>query len=114
MKTPCVLVMETDSLLKRAFVSVLQDTTAELLVCFSQAGDVWSLIAEISKINPDIVLFGESMPLSANESLSQIVSVYPALRLIVVSEQSNWLHIFQREDKLLTSLPDFLEFIHSD
>jgi DNA-binding NarL/FixJ family response regulator len=105
--------METDSLLKRALVSILQDSSAEISVCFSQANDLFDLLAEISKIQPDVVLLAESMPLSKNEALTGITAAFPELRLIVVSEESNWLHIFHGEDMLLTSLPDFLKVIHS-
>jgi len=113
MKPPSILVMETDSLLKRALLGIMQDEVADLSISISQAVDVTSLIADITSLHPDVVMFGESMALSATDILNKITAAHPDLRLIVVSEQSNWLHIFRSEDRLITSLPDFLQAIHA-
>ena len=113
MKIPCVLVMENDSLLKRAVAGILQDSAIELSVCVSSAQDVTDLAAEILRLQPDVVLLTESMPLSKLEVLTQIQTAFPLLRLIVVSEESNSLHIFRGEDRMVTSLPDFLSIIQS-
>lgn len=109
MNPPCVLVMKNDWLMKRALTSVLQDAEAELQVCISEANEVNELRAEVVRLKPGVVFIGETTPLAAIGCISQLLTAQPNLKVIVVSEQSNWVHIFRREDKLLGSL---LEFIH--
>jgi hypothetical protein len=69
---------------------------------------------DVSKIQPNVVLFSESQPMAAKESLAQLLIGHPRLRIVVVSVDSNWLHIFNKEDMLLTSLDDLLAVIKSD
>jgi len=111
-KTPCVLVMKGDVLLKRAFVS-LMILGGEFEVVVSEAIDVLELADDISKTKPDVVFFSVSIPWARIDCLSQLLIRYPGLKVIVVSEDSNWLHIFKHEDQLLTSLDDLLLIINS-
>ncbi len=112
-KKPCVLVMKTDVLLKRVAIS-LMDLEQELEVVVSEAIDLTDLEMDVSKINPDVVLFGESHPVAAKATLTQLLFSHPRLRVVIVSEKSNWLHIFDKEDKLMTSLDDLLTVIKVD
>lgn len=108
--TPCVLVMNTDVLLKRAFASLLTlGNNVEIIV--SEAIDIQELKDDICKTNPDAVLFSESIPFSRNDSLSQLFMLNPMPRLIVVSEETNWLRIISREERLVTDLSDILTII---
>ena len=111
-KTPCVLVMNTDVLLKRAFASLLTvGSNVEIVV--SEAEDLQELMSDICKTNPDVVLFSESIPFSRKESLSQLLMLQPMHKLIVVSEESNLLNVFSREERLVTQLGDLLTFINA-
>lgn len=105
MKLPCILVMKEDSLLKRAIVSLAQ-TGCDLDVVVSEANGLDEFTDDVFQIQPDAVLLGESMPMARREALSHLLMVHPRLRLIVVSEDSNWMHIFKKEDRLLTGLND--------
>lgn len=111
-RTPCVLVMNTDVLLKRAFASLLTlGGNVEIVV--SEAEDLQDLINDIYKTNPDAVLFSESIPFSRQESLTQLLMLHPSRKLIVVSEESNLLNVFSREERLVTELGDLLTFINA-
>ncbi len=110
----CALVMKTDVLLKRAVVS-LMDLEHTLEVVVSEAADYPEFALDISKIKPQVVLFSESHPLAAEESLSQLlINRGPGFRIVVVSVNSNWPYIFNKEDKLMTSLDDLLTVIKAD
>ena len=109
----CVLVMKTDVLLKRAVIS-LMDLEKDLEIVVSEAVDFPELAMDIAKINPDVVLFSESHPVAAKETLAQLLFSHPKLRVVVVSVTSNWLHVFDKEDKLMTSLDDLLTVIKVD
>jgi hypothetical protein len=110
--TPCVLIMEQDVLLKRALASLLS-LGRDVEIVVSEAVNIEELIIDINKINPDAVLFSESVRFSQSDSLSRILKVSPMPKLIVVSEESNWLYVINREDKLLTDLSDLLVVIES-
>ena len=112
MKTPCIMVMKTDSLLKRALVSLAQ-TGYDVDVVVSEAMGCEEFSEEIGEIQPGVVLLGESMPMAGNEALSHLFANHQKIRVIIVSEDSNWLHIIQKEDKLLTGLDDLAVAIAS-
>jgi DNA-binding NarL/FixJ family response regulator len=112
MKIPRALVMKQDALVNRALASLLLTSSSQLTVIVSEALDMRELVAEISKIKPDAVLLSESIPSAAKDSFAQLLMAYPKLRVIVVSEDSNWIHIFRKEDVLLNRLTDLLEVIH--
>jgi len=105
--------MKTDVLLKRAVVR-LMDLGHELEIVVSEAGDYSDFAMDVSKINPDVVLFSESHPMAAKESLTELLVSHPRFRVVVVSVDTNWVHIFNKEDKLMTSLDDLLTVIKAD
>jgi chemotaxis response regulator CheB len=109
MDTKCVLVTKQDSMINRALTDLLQNSDCELKIITSGANDVRSLIAETSKMKPDIVVLGESTPLARMDVLGNLLMSYPQMRVVIVSEESNWLHIFDKQDKLMTGHADLLE-----
>jgi chemotaxis response regulator CheB len=114
MSITCVLVVQQDSLLNEALTSILLSSKSELKIVTSAAKDVGELIAEIPDLKPDLVLLGESMPLAAKDALAHLLMSYPELRVIVVSEDTNWLHVFHKKDMLLSRRADLLDVIYFD
>jgi len=114
MNTTCVLVTKQDSMLNRALTDLLQNSNCELRIITSGANDVHGLIAETSKVKPDIVILGESTPLARMDVLGNLLMSYPKMRVVVVSEESNWLHIFDKKDKLMTRNADLLDALCVD
>ena len=111
LETPCVLVMEADVLLKRDFASLLS-IGGDLEIVISEAATIQELVDDIHKTRPNTVLFSESIPFSKTDSLSQLLMVRPMPRVVIVSEDSNWLHIINQEDRLVTDLKDLWTVIH--
>ena len=109
----CILVHKSDVLLKRAVLS-LMNLEKELEIVVSEAVDINELATDVSKINPNVVLFSESQPMAAKEALMQLLVSHPKIRVVIVSVNSNWLHIYDKEDKLLTRLEDLLTVIKAD
>jgi DNA-binding NarL/FixJ family response regulator len=103
--------MKNDWLTKRALFSILQDAQTDLMVCLSEASEVNELDAEIERLRAEVVFIGESTPMASNGNITQLLRTRPNLKVIVVSEQSNWVHIFRRDDILLGSLPEFMHLI---
>jgi chemotaxis response regulator CheB len=111
MNTPCVLAVQQDSLIGRALTSVLLSSKSELKVITYQSKDIGGLVAETSELKPDVVILGESTPLAEKESLGQLLVSFPTLRVIVVGEGNNWLHVFSKKDKLVTRQSDLLDVL---
>jgi DNA-binding NarL/FixJ family response regulator len=101
-------------MLNRALTDLLQNSNCELRIITSGANDVHGLIAETSKVKPDIVILGESTPLARMDVLGNLLMSYPKMRVVVVSEESNWLHIFDKKDKLMTRNADLLDALCVD
>ena len=108
----CVLVLKSDVMLKRAVLS-LMNLEKELEIVISEAVDIKKLTRDVSKINPNVILFSESQPLAVKETVAQLLVSHPKIRIVIVSVNSNWLHIYDKEDKLLTRLEDLLTVIKS-
>jgi chemotaxis response regulator CheB len=96
-------------MLNRAITDLLHSSYCELKIIKSGANDLGSLIAETSKLKPDVVILGESTPLARMDVLGNLLMSYPEMRVVVVSEESNWLHIFDKRDKLMTRNADLLD-----
>jgi hypothetical protein len=98
-------------MLNRALTDLLHGSECELKIITSGANDVHGLIAETSKVKPDIVILGESTPLARMDVLGNLLMSYPQMRVVVVSEESNWLHIFDKKDKLMAQNSDLLDVL---
>jgi chemotaxis response regulator CheB len=106
--------MRQDSLLNRALASILMSSKSDLKIVTSEAKDVGGLIAEVANLKPDFVILGESMPIAAKDMLGHLLMSYSELRVIVVSEDTNWIHVFQKRDVLMTRWADLLDVLQVD
>jgi chemotaxis response regulator CheB len=112
MGVTCVLAMQEYSLMNQALITALLSSIPEQKVVTSTANSLEMLITEISELNPDVVLLGEAMPLAAKDTLARLLMCFPELRVIVVSEDTNWLHVFHKKDLLLTRQSDLLDIVY--
>jgi chemotaxis response regulator CheB len=111
MNIPRVLVMNQDSLLNSALTDILKNSACDVKVVTSGVNDVKGLIKETSELKPDIVLIGESTPLAQEDVLGHLLMINPELQVIIVSEDSNWVHIFHKKDLLMTRQSDLLDVL---
>jgi hypothetical protein len=113
MKKPCVLIMRRDSLWSRVLEGPGIRPDLEIKLVIGETTTVQDLLKEIYLYDVDLVLISESMPPAQKENLAELLMVCPKLRVIVASEDSNWVHIFRKEDVLLGHLNDLLDLINS-
>ena len=113
MEAPCVLVMKKDFLIKRAIAGLLT-AGFNVEVAVSEAADLCELVDDTLKIKPEAILLSESMSVDAQDSMSKLLRDSRGLKVIVVSEQSNWLRVFSKKDLLLTELKDLFHAIASE
>lgn len=109
----CILALQEHSLMNQALINALLSSIPEHKVITSTANGLETLITEIEELKPDVVLLGEAMPLAAKDILAHLLMCFPELRVIVVSEDTNWLHIFHKRDLLLTRQSDLLDIVYS-
>jgi chemotaxis response regulator CheB len=99
--------------MNQALVTALLTAIPERNVVTSTASSVEALVAEISELNPDVVFLGEATPLAAKDTLAHLLMCFPELHVIVVSEDTNWLHVFHKKDLLVTRQSDLLDIVYS-
>lgn len=115
MKISKVLILQENSLLAQALVSIFRGSgDSQFSIVSSSAKDFQNLVLDISELDPDYILFEESAPLVLKNMLVDLLTIYPSLRVIVISENSNWLHIYQKKNMLLTSPEDLLTMLSLD
>jgi hypothetical protein len=110
----CLLAIPIDSLLYRALASLLPSPRSELNLVTSTANDLPGLVGEISDLKPDMVILAESTPLAAKDMLGRLLMSHTELRVVVVSEDTNWLSVFHKKDMEMTSQADLLDVLYFD
>ena len=114
MKITCLLAIPNNSLLDRALDSVISGGSSEINLVTSAANNLAELIADISDKRADIVVLAESLPLASKDALISLLMSFPELRVVVVSEDTNWLHVFHKKDLLIERQADFRNAIYFD
>jgi chemotaxis response regulator CheB len=113
-----VLLVQSASLLN----DVLQDllfSGSELKVVTSEARDIQELTGDIARSEPDVVVLVDWLPvtgekpLAENETLAVLMNTRANLRVIVISQNSNWLKVFRKDDVLLSHAADLIDVINS-
>ncbi len=110
----CLIAVPNNTLLDRALASVILSGSSEIKLVTSIARNLQELVSEISDLRADVVILSESMPLAAKETLISLLMSFTELRLVVVSEDTNWLHVFHKKDILMTQQSDFKDSIYFD
>jgi len=106
--------MRQDSLLNRALAGILNTSNPDLQVITSKSKDGEGLMAEVDELKPEIVIIGESTPMAAKDMLGHLLMSHAELRVLVVSEDTNWIHLFHKKDFLLARQADLMNVIQSD
>ena len=112
LKRSCFLAGPKDSLLDEIVTGLLKDSNCNLKLHEGQTGDFEEMLNEIHKVKPDVVLLNESSPFSMDSFLMRLLIARPGLPVIVISEQSNIVHIVHRETRLLNTSNDLLATIN--
>ena len=113
MNIPCVLIVVKNSLLSFALTNLINASDKGVAVIESTARELDELIIEINNNEADVVLLDKTSSFASEEMLTKLLMMYPKLLLIVVNEENNWLHIYRRDDILMTSARDLLSAIVS-
>jgi hypothetical protein len=110
-KSQCVLAVLSSSLFTMAVTSLLA-SEARLRVIASEAVGVDDLMQEIRCIEPDVILLEETIPLKSQTIVIELLNSFSELKVIVLSENNNWLHIIRKDTLLISSTADLIQAIH--
>lgn len=113
MHIPCVLALPKDSLLGFTLANLINASDVGLVVCESQAQTLADLVKEIKDNQADVILLEKSSPFADEVALTKLLMVNPKLLMIIINENSNWFHIYRKEDVLMTSPEDIISAIKS-
>ena len=111
MAQTCVLVTQQPEVLDQALANLLRGSAFTHDVITSAAHNLEELMTEISGLLPNVIVLGEATPLAARDTLGPLLMAYAELRVIVVSQDTNWLHVFHKKDLLMTQQSDLLDII---
>jgi hypothetical protein len=110
--TLCVLTLEEDSIWNKVLSSLELEKGATLILC--KVASLPELITAIDRNKVDMVLIRETNSLAEEKSLVHLMTIYPRLRIVVASEFSNWLRVFNKDEIQLTSFTDLVHLITPD
>jgi hypothetical protein len=108
----CFLAIQKNSLFKQAVSSLIGKATNGIELYESEADNVEGLIKEISDMAPHVLLLEESSPLLNESVLAGLLMISPCVSVIVVSEETSFMHVVHRETIQLSSSIDLIEAIN--
>ena len=69
------------------------------------------LSAEIETCNPEVIILLENSNLACSNIFARLTAINPKLRIVIINENDNWVHVYQRQDVLLTYPSQLVEII---
>ena len=113
MSLDCLLFLANDSPLQLAMERILTPETG-IRAVRSVASNFEGLLREVCDSNSQVVILEDAIVAGEESStLPQMLMLNPALKIIVVLSDSNYVRIFRKDEILIRSAADFLEIIHS-
>jgi hypothetical protein len=110
---PCILAIHENSLIRFTIETLTSASEGDLIVIESKAETIEKLIQEINQYKAKVILFENTYPLVDENSFAKLLTLYPNLLVVIIQKDNNWLQIFRKEKKLLTSATDLLDIIRS-
>ena len=112
MSIDCLLIIENDSPLNFA-LDMLLVPSSEINVVKSTAVDLQGVVDEVSNLKSQVVILEDSATPTRENSLANLLMSNPELKIIVVLKDSNYVHIFRKDEILIENASEFLEIIQS-
>ena len=112
METSRVLVSHCGSILRLGIESLLSPESSLTVVSADPAGE-GELYELVERFQPNILILGECALISQRSILTTLLLEYPNLWVFSISAASNWLHVYQKQDILITQATDLVHVIHT-
>jgi len=112
LSTDCLLFIENDSPLNFALDMLLVPDSG-IKAFKSNADNLHGLVNELCNLKSQVVILEDSAIQTEENSVAHLLMSSPELKIIVVLRESNYIHIFRKDEVLIHSSSDFLEIIRS-
>lgn len=113
MQIPCIVTVKKRSLLSHILTDLTGTSGNGLFLIYSAATTMEEFVMEIENNNAAVVMLEKSTTFADEDAVAKLLMLFSKLLVIVFSEDSNWLNIFRREDKLLVSSVDLIDAVYS-
>jgi len=108
----CLLVIDKNSPLNFALEMLLVPSSG-IRAVKSKAEDLQGIIEEMCGLKSPVVILEDTAKPTEENSLAQLLTSNPELKIIVVMRDSNYIHIFRKDEILIQNASEFLEIIRS-
>lgn len=112
MNNPCLLVIDNDSPLNFALEMLLVPSSG-IQAVKSNAKDLQGIVDEVCELKSQVVILEDSATPTEEKSLANLLMLNPELKIVVVLKDSNYVHIFRKDEVLIQNSSEFLEIIRS-
>jgi hypothetical protein len=108
-----VLLVSGEDLITRGISSLLQNTGSVNLFIVS-IKNYSDLIREINDLRPDILVLRNSLEFASSTVMIPLLGKFPDLRILVIDESKNILHVYEKQEIRVTQTADFLGLVFKD
>jgi hypothetical protein len=84
-----------------------------IVVFKSQANDYQTLSDEILHLKPEIIILEGSGKMAEKGLIAHLMETHPMLKILVIQEDSNFIHIFRKDEVALEKTGDLIKAIRS-
>ena len=112
MSIACYLVIEEDSPFNFAF-EMLFGPNSGITAVKSTASNFQELLDEVCDVNPQVVILEDTAVETKKGSLTNMLVTNPEAKIIIVLRDSNYIHVFRKDEVLIQSSSDFLNEVRS-
>lgn len=112
MSIDCLLIIENDSPLNLAF-EMLFGSDSGVDAVKSNAKDFRGLVDEVCNLKSGVVILEDSATGTEENVLADLLMAKPGMKIVIVLRDSNYIHIFRKDEVMIRSSSDFLEIIQS-
>lgn len=108
-----VLVIQSERLLAEGILHLL-NRVQDILVFNAMCDDVVALLNQIQDIKPSVLVLEECSKLTDHPSFVSLFGGYPDMRVIVVDERENRMHIYRMKEIEIERSADLVAAIRED
>jgi len=112
LSTNCLLIIKNDSPLNLA-MEMLLGPGSDILAVKSNANDFQGLVNEVCALKSEVVVFEDEVAMTEKNSVTHLLMSNPELKVIVIFRDSNYIHIFRKDEILIKRASEFLDLIRS-
>lgn len=113
METKKIVLWSQDDLLSSSVELFLTAQKGWHVLKISQGENFETLILEVEKVHPDVVIIQQGNHASKSYPLMKLIQDHPKLRVITVSLRNNVMEVYSKQNVLIESASDFISVVNA-